>query len=253
MEKVQVVIPSRKRSHMVGKAAALFVDPIVCIDEDELGEYKRKEPALCYVTHPSKFNTLQLIRQWILDNIKEDVIFQCDDDVHKVWSLVGHRQRRIRDPLVVQDIILNAALNCREAGTVMFFFSHTSDPRQCRSPHPFLLVSQPVGNAMGFWRKEFNEKIRFDPAIQHGGLDAAMRCLFHYRIVWCDTRFCFQPGPHMTLEGGLAGVRTAAGMDYDDAILKKRYGDAIDIDHYSTAKNTKGGGRRQHIHIRVDR
>jgi hypothetical protein len=58
---------------------------------------------------------------------------------------------------------------------------------------------------MGFWREEFNRHVRFDPTIQHAGIDATMRILHRYRIVWCDMRFCFVPGPHMVSPGGLAG------------------------------------------------
>ena len=180
------------------------------------------------------------------------MIFQCDDDVHSLYALPGHKVRRIRDPDVVEDVLWNAALNSRDAGTVMFWFAHTPNPIQCDSCKPFRLVSQPVGCAMGIWRKPFNKQIRFDPDIQHAGLDAAMRCLYHYRIVWCDSRFSFLPGPHMTAEGGLSGIRTAEGIEQDDELLMRRYGKALTIRHDKRTE-WKPGVATVHVRIRVDR
>ncbi|HEY4491227.1 MAG TPA: hypothetical protein VI958_04460, partial [Acidobacteriota bacterium] len=92
---IQVVIPSRGRSSSVGKAAALFLDPIICVDEIEFDDYRKAVPHLKLLAHPKEVNVLQTIRQWILDNVKAQVIFQCDDDVHNVYSMVGYRVRKI--------------------------------------------------------------------------------------------------------------------------------------------------------------
>jgi hypothetical protein len=252
--KIQVVIPSRRRSAFVAKAAALFRDPIICVDETEVDDYRRAVPQLKLLAHPKSVNILQTIRQWILDNVKADVIFQCDDDVHDFYCMVGYRVRRLADPAAIEAIITNAAHNCRDAGTLLFFFAHTRNPVDHRTTAPIRFVSPPVGCAMGIWRQEFNRNIRFDPGIQHAGLDAALRIMANpkYRIIWCDTRFCFQPKAHLTAIGGLAGLRTAEGIAADDDLLRKRFGSAISIEHY---KRTKGklGTKTVHIRLHVDR
>jgi hypothetical protein len=251
--KIQVVIPSRRRSDIVGKAAKLFHDPIVCVDESEVAEYKRKVPHLKILPHPSEVNVLQRIRQWILDNVKADVIFMCDDDVHNVYSMVGYRVRPIENLNDIERIIYNAAMNCRDAGTILFFFAHTRNPVEFRTQAPFRFVSPPVGCAMGYWREEFNRNIRHDPGIQHAGLDAALRIMAgKYRVIWCDTRFCFQPRTHLTATGGLAGLRTAEGIAKDDALLQKRFGNAVRIEHYKRARG-RIGTKTIHIRLNVER
>ena len=67
-ETLQVVIPSRKRSGMVHKAMSLFRNPLVCVDEAEADEYRKVVPEKQLWLHPSSVNTLQTIRQWILDH-----------------------------------------------------------------------------------------------------------------------------------------------------------------------------------------
>lgn len=166
--------------------------------------------------------------------------------------MVGYRVRKVTDPKDIEAIIWNAALNCRDAGTIMFFFAHVRNPVEFRTSAPFRFVSPPVGCAMGIWRREFNRNIRFEPGIQHSGLDAALRIIHKYRIIWCDTRFCFQPDTHLTATGGLAGLRTAAGIDADDEILRKRYGAAISIEHYKRAKG-RMGTKTIHIRLHIDR
>ena len=52
--------------------------------------------------------------------------------------------------------------------------------------------------------------------------------------------------------GGLAGLRTAEGIAADDALLKKRFGDAISIEHYKRAKG-KTGTKSIHIRLHVQR
>ena len=249
---IQVVIPSRGRSASVGKAAALFLDPIICIDETEFDDYRKAAPHLRLLAHPKEVNVLQTIRQWILDNVKAPVIFQCDDDVHNVYSMVGYRVRKITDPRDIQAIIYHAALNCRDAGTILYFFAHVRNPVEFLTPQPFRFVSPPVGCAMGIWRREFNRNIRFAPGFQHAGLEAALRIMHKYRIIWCDTRFCFQPNTHLSAPGGLSGLRTADGLAHDDALLKKRFGDAISIQRYKRARG-RTGTKTVHIRLHVDR
>jgi hypothetical protein len=250
--RLEIVIPSRHRTQLIRRAVAFHRDPIVCVDEEEVKDYKAVLPHTRLLAHPSEVNTLQRIRQWILDHVEADIIFQMDDDIKRVECMVGHQTRKLTDPADIEAIIWNAALNCQQAGTIFFFFAQVSNPITFQSWKPFKFVTPPVGCAMGFWREAFNRHIRFDPTIQHAGIDATMRILHRYRIVWCDMRFCFVPGPHMVSPGGLAGIRTADGIEIDDERLRRRYGQAIGIDHQTRRKGARGV-MSQHISINVVR
>jgi len=142
---VKVIIPSRKRAKIVGEAAALFLDPLICVEEEEAEEYALYNPDAKLLVCPNNVHFLVGKRQWIMDNVKTDAIFQVDDDVYGVDCLTGHRQRRIRSPHDVQRIIENTAQNCSEAGTLLFGFAHTADPMECTAYHPIKLTGHVAG------------------------------------------------------------------------------------------------------------
>ena len=251
---LQVVIPSRHRTHLIKHACSHFNAPLVCVDEGELKDYQEVLPAHMIITHPSHVNNLPLIRQWILDHVEADIIFQSDDDIKEVVCLVGHNPRVLTNPDDIEAVIWNAAMNCHEAGTVLFFFASNRNPKLTSSLSPFTFTGHPVGCAMGFWREAFTREIRFHPEIRYTeSVYICLRVLQRYRIAWCDTRFCFQPGPHMIAGGGLAGLRTREGLDADARLLKQLFGDIVTINHTRRVKAGKKGPISGQIRINVTR
>jgi hypothetical protein len=229
---LSVAIPSKGRADIVGRAARLFVDPIVCVDECEEKEYRRQNPKLRIITHRG-FKWLPEIRQWILNTLKTDVVFQCDDDITGFCCVVGQRRRKIEDSETIEAIIRNAAVNCYEAGTILFFFQHHPDVRKDNVFRPFVLTKTPVGCAQGYWREAFNKEIRYDPTIKtKANLDIALRVMVKRRITWCDERFGFENPSHIALRGGLSTYRTTEMMKQDIAILKKRFGSALELKQF---------------------
>jgi hypothetical protein len=236
---LSVVIPSKGRADLVGRAARLFTAPIVAVDESEESEYRRLNPGLKIIAHRG-FKWLPQIRQWILDTVKSDVIFQCDDDIKGFCCVVGYRRRRIEDPQTIEAIIRNSASNCLEAGTILFFFQHHPDVRKDNVFRPFVFTKTPVGCAQGYWREAFNKEIRYDSRIKtKANLDIALRVMFKRRIIWCDERFGFRNDSHITLKGGLSTYRTPEMMQEDIAILKRRFGDAINLQQFDEGQRSR--------------
>lgn len=253
--KVQVVIPSRKRSHIIKKCVSLFYDPIVVVYDSEFETYKKVLPDIRVLSVPDTTNRLVGKRQWIMDNIYEESILQVDDDVEGMYCLVGHRSRRIEDKDMIADIIEQTARNCHEAGTVLWSFAHTTLPRECDPKHPITITGHVPGHAMGFITEEFNKYYRFDQRNQTKiDVDISMQVLARHRFIWRDCRFCLNAPDFLGTEGGSAGIRTFDMEQNDIRILQEKYGEKfIHVDHFSRKKNAAQGHKHKHIFVRVRR
>lgn len=187
--KIEVVIASRKREVIVANAIRLYHDPIVCVDEVEEQSYRAMletvmpERTIRFLTHPS-INGIGHIRQFIMEKVEADVVFQADDDVHGVSAMPGMRARKIDDPDRIAEIIRNTAINCREAGTIFFWYLPKPDPRWYKPQTPFTLASICGGWVQGFWREEFNRHIKYDRKLTcKWNVDISAQVLTQYRLI----------------------------------------------------------------------
>ena len=226
--KLEVVIPSRQRSHLIPRAMSHFIDPIICVDEKEADTYQKalgKDVRI--ITHPGYH--LPRIRQHIMDTVEADVIFQCDDDLKMVKALPGNLPHRLRDPEKIREVIMNAAMNAREAGTILFAFEENLSSKWYSPHRPFRLHGQIVGCNCGLWREEFNRHVRYDPTIRRENVDLVMRTIIKYRFTWVDTRYAFVPGPHVVSK--TCGIKsTTDSIDIANQQIVERYGDQVVID-----------------------
>jgi hypothetical protein len=240
--RVEVVIPSKGRAHMCQKAVAVVNDPVLCIGEDEVDPYKKHHLKVRMLVHPPDVVGLGRKRQWILDNCQEEAIFMIDDDVENCTCLVGNRIRRIRDPLSVRAILENTAGIAKEIPTSAFGFAHTIDVRHFRSMAPISFTGWVNGCAFGV----VGRTVKFDPrVIATEDIDFSMQTLFKHRVLYRDLRFCFEAKKYFKTTGGLASVRTMKSLQEDIEIMKKKYGSAVEFNHFK-----KNEGQGHHVNIR---
>lgn len=244
---LQIVIPSRRCPALAAKALALAPRALLCIAESEVAEYQ----VICgndvhILAHPDTLLGMGRKRQWILDHVDAEAVFMIDDDVSKVYAIVGQRQRHIRNPGDILQIIRNAAGIAKEIGTACFGFNHTADTRHVSSLKPFALGGYVNGFAFGV----VGRSIRFDEALDtKQDIDFSLQCLQHHRILWKDSRFAFVTREWFTRPGGMAGVRTQESLSRDIARLKARWGSAVEVEHFTRS----GLGKHQNVRIQVKR
>jgi hypothetical protein len=202
-------------------------------------------PDADFLIHPN-IRGLGKLRQWILDNIAEEVVFMADDDVYEFACMVGSQARNITDPEAIMSVIEQTAWVAKKLGTVVFSYSHTIDTRHFKSNHPFSFT----GYANGFQMGIIGRTIRFDAALDtKQDIDYSLQALLRYRFIWRDMRFAFRNSQWFQRPGGNSTVRTQETVDRDIRRLKMKWGPAVEIDH----KDRKGRGIHQNVHIRVQR
>jgi len=164
------------------------------------------------------------LRNWVLDNFKSKIVVMFDDDIDCLWSNTRFIGFAIRDAKTIDDILLNTAQCCADAGCHFFGFSQNWDVRKYQANKPFILNSW-VGGVVGI----VESKIRFN---EHNGfrvdIDYSLRNLLKHRIIWRDERFSFRQ-KRLYNKGGLSQYRTAERDKSDVEYIKNTWGKYVKI------------------------
>jgi len=223
---MKIVIPSKNRADVLAEHSfKLFPDATVCVSEDEADAYRKITPNL--LLHPATVNGIGPKRQWILDNVADDVVFMPDDDLVCVWSNVGFRRRRITDPATVQAIVERAAIIAADMRVGVFGFWQAAFTRYYANFDPFSLNTW-VGTALGFVGRRF----RYDEKlVLRADIDYCLQCLLHDRIMLMDCRFKFDNVAAFKGKGGNASNRSLERHQRELDYLKRKWGGHIEIVH----------------------
>jgi len=226
---MQVVIPSRGRAGtLADKALRLFPNALVCVGESERDDYYKVSKNL--LIHPDNIEGIGPLRQWILDNVKDEVVLQVDDDVYKFSTLTGFTQIQIKSLSAMMRIVANTANCAADAGASVFGFNQTWDVRKYRPYKPILLSSW-AGGVIGF----VGRKHRFDMnLLLRADIDFCLTCLLKDRITWVENRFSFIH-KRFVGSGGNNSLRSAERHEAEIEYLKKKWGGYL---KFAAAKGT---------------
>lgn len=132
---IRVLIISRGRYDTISTTSLLpdEVEVLVPESEKKLYEANIKNPIL---TIPDDQIGLGMVRNWVLDHFKEEIIVMVDDDISCMYNLQGKLSRRINDPEEMMQVILNTAVMAYDSGAKVFGYSQT-DIRKYKGTDPF--------------------------------------------------------------------------------------------------------------------
>lgn len=223
----RVVVPSRKRSHLMGHVLRLLPTATIAIDESELPQYEKLVPPDQLVTHTQ--TSVVAIRNWLLDRFTEPYQIQIDDDLQFVETQIGLKKKRITDPIQIEWILENQIVCMNDLGIGVACFSRNRNEGMVKpSAYPFRLVC-PISCTMiigGSARRR-----RFEPECWgRADADFSLRTLQEDRIMLCDMRFVFFHGPVFSGKGGNVGVLDQEQFAKATAVLKKRWGKYIETE-----------------------
>lgn len=217
---IKVVILSRGRSDSIitHKKVPDFI-PVLCPEsEKELYEKAVSNPIL---TTPDDVIGMGCLRNWCLDNFKEETVLMLDDDIKRCACLTGYRTRMC-DPIETMQVLINCAIMAKDAGCKVFGFSQT-DIRKFNATEPFKLSSW-VSAIIGVIGRDFrfrNDKLKVD-------IDFCLQNLMVNRILWQDARYDFYQLRDNN-KGGNAKFRTQKDYEESTRTLKQRWGKYINI------------------------
>ncbi len=204
------------------------------------------------ITHPDSVKGLTPKLNWLLDRLSdyEAVVF-VDDDILTVQRCFVERgeEATIRDPRLIEAIILNTFILARDVGAFYFGWEASNGAlRYFTGLKPIALTGYINGCAMGFRR---GHGLRFDERIvAKNDFDIAAANAFAHRMCVKDCRYTFCQKETFVGKGGQAAFRTSITEKRDVELLRKKWGDIFHAGGFSgTRKRDYAGAQKITMHL----
>lgn len=202
---------------------------LICIDERELDAYRPFVPETQLLVHPP-MDGFAVVCNWIMDNVKNETLFFCDDDFRRVLILVGWRRSGrgtwTDDPEEILAIIENAARCAKDVGSTSFAFSRTGNAMLLRPTDKPIRPVPVLSNAFGIRGDARHRKM--DPRFSgRNAIDLSLRTLLEDRFGYQDVRFYFDCGQIFAGRGGNVGLVTADRFAQSTLALKETWGSHV--------------------------
>lgn len=225
---VRVVIPSRGRAQECKHALKLFPEALIVCHDYEYDEYRTALPADTEIIQHSLEGGIAPIRQWVLEQIDDEMVLFVDDDVRYLKVVAGFEtaSRVIKDPAAIRQVIENAGYIAREIGAPIFGFAQTSgDVRKYRPTDPISLSGW-VGSVIGVIGRD----IEYDVTLRmRADIDLCLRAMLEHRILFIDSRFSFIHHAMFKHAGGNAHMRSAERSQREIEVLRQRWGNWVSV------------------------
>lgn len=212
----------------------------VLVPDNEVALYRKtiKNPLLVI---PHEIEGLGAVRNWVLDNFKEETVIMLDDDFACPYALTEEVSRRIEDPEEVVQILINTAVMAKDLGVHCFRFSQT-DIRKYNGCEPFSLCTW-VGGVIGV----IGRKYRFRQDKFKVDIDFCLQNLLVDRIIFQDNRYKFTQKRDNN-KGGNSAFRTEESFNQSIKSLQDKWGDCLNVgDFKNQVKIRLNVKRRQPI------
>jgi len=238
---IKIIILSRGRSQSITTTKVLpeFIEVLVPESQKSLYEAVVRNPI---ITTPDDVLGLGKLRNWCIDNFKEETVIMMDDDISRCYSLTGLKSKRL-DKEQTLEVLVNTAIMAKDAGCKCFGFTQT-DIRKYNATNPFSLCTWVGGviGVIGKGRKFRNDKFKVD-------IDFCLENLLTNRILWCDNRFLFSQKRDSNV-GGNSEFRTKDSYKDSTNSLKEKWGKYVIIsEHNSQLRIKLNVQRKQQIQL----
>lgn len=221
-----IVIPSHKRHDRVF-AKKLVIDPIICVAKSQEGIYREYNPDCEIVTHPDTVVGLIPKRNWMAKHFGD--LFMIDDDVNCVKNLAIERGEKgvIRDKEKITRIINELYELAEMLDVNLFGFTSRISPVMYDESGYFSLSNMITGCSYGVRRSKniwWNEELKLKE-------DFWISCYVKYkeRKVLTDSRYHFCQQGTFVNAGGLAAIRNQDEERRSIMLIKKSFGDSIQL------------------------
>lgn len=209
----------------------------VLVPESEADLYRKQIPNPL-LTVPDSIEGLGRLRSWVLDNFTEETVVMVDDDISHFYRLTGALTERIEDPDEVAQVIINAAVMCKDAGCSVFGFSQT-DIRKYNATAPFNLTGW-VGCIVGVVGRKYrfrDDKFKVD-------IDFCLQCMLVDRILWIDNRYYAAQRRDNNL-GGNARWRTQEDFQKSIDSLVSKWGSSLKVGYHKNQVRIRTNVKRK--------
>jgi len=221
----KIVIPSHLRADRV-LSKSLVEDPIICVEEKQVGLYKEMNPDCEIVAHPNDIIGLPAERNWMVSHFGS--LFMLDDDVFSCTRMFAEKGEpaKVGSKKEITEIINWLYDLSKSLGISVFGFSNKPRPCFYNEFEPLSLRHIITGCSYGIIKSK-NTWWPADKIVCKE--DFWISCYVKYteRRVLVDNRYYFGQKDTMTNNGGLASFRNKESEKSSILFIKKCFGDSI--------------------------
>lgn len=221
----KVIIPSHKRAKNVLTTQAV-ANACLCVEEAQAEEYRKHNPGIEIIVHPNEIIGLTAKRQWIIENFPNS--FQIDDDIKSIQRLYTEKGEETKvDPETAYQIIQQTGNTAKLLGAYIFGFNHVGNPSNYDPLKPFKITGYVNTGAFGIIE---GHKLYFDTRMKVVE-DYQLSCvnMYYHRICFLDNRFTVIGMKTFANPGGCSDYRTEEQEKIDTLMLRKVYGEVIEL------------------------
>lgn len=218
-------IPSYKRSENLHDKKLLSEGCTYVVRKSEERLY-RAEGVEVIAVEDEKINSLGKVRQWIIDNAKEDVVVQIDDDVEQLGYVLKPNLIVLDESQVIDEIMRIAQILL---DLNLGFASLSMNPNLTFHNSEFLFKAITGGVC---WFNKKSIKGKYEPDLMKVDTDFMLQELLYNRI-------CIVPdyiglyAKHDTNKGGNNTNKSYARLVNANNYLKTKWGKHYDFDYKS--------------------
>lgn len=223
---VGIYVPSYKRYENLHDKKLLSAGCTYVVRKSEENLYRSEGCENLIAVEDEKINSLGKVRQWIIDNAKEDVIIQIDDDVKRLCYVLKANERDLEESEVIDELLrVSQILLDLELGFASL--SMSPDLRKHKSEFLWKAIT---GGVCWFNKKAIKGK--YEPDLMKVDADFMLQELLYNRI-------CIVPdyiglyAQHDTNKGGNNVNKSYARLVTANNYLKTKWGRHYDFDYKS--------------------
>lgn len=218
-------IPSYKRYDKLHDKKLLSAGCTYVVRKSEEQLYKAEGVEVIAV-EDEKINSLGKVRQWIIDNAKEDVVIQIDDDVKRLAYTFKNSTQYLTETQVIDEVMrISQILLDLELGFASLPMN--PDPRRHVSEFSWKAIT---GGVCWFNKKSLRGK--YEPNLMKVDADFMMQELLYNRICIIPDYLCLY-AEYDTNKGGNNTNKSYIRLVEDNDYLKKKWGRYYDFDYKS--------------------
>lgn len=226
MKSVGIYVPSCKRSDQI-KTYYVVDNCTYVVRESEKEEYIRAgiDPSRLWSVKDELISSLPMTRQYIIDNSKEDIVIQLDDDIEK-FGYVNHNNIIYCEKDQIVDELYRIAQIVDDLHLGVGSVQQTIDVRKYNQEFKFKGI---IGVVMIFDKEYLKGKYDTNNKTK-GDIDFELQELLHNRIVIQSNYFC--PVAKQDKNAGGANVgKTKQSIKNVIDYMKTKWGKYIDFDY----------------------
>ncbi len=224
---MRMFILSHKRADRV-KTKKIFPSAALVVPASQEDDYRKYNPETEIIVHPDSVVGISPKRQWVYSKFGDQV--QLDDDiigVHRMYRAAGQGKMKLT-PVEAEALMHDLYHVAKEAGAKLWGLNCVSNPMHYAGERPIAFNKFIKGGCIGIMR---DENLFFIDENYFIGEDAWI-CLLnaHFnRYSFIDMRFSMTFDTTEYAQGGCADFRTEERRREAYEILKKSFGDGIQL------------------------